>query len=132
MRRNIFIYIWLKNLLQGEPIIVEGGEQTRDPCYVTDTIDAWILAIEAPKEKVTGEIFQVSRGKEYEVKDIAEICTKIIPGKIIYTDYRPGEKGQRECFDISKARKILKYNPKIDLEEGLLKTKKWIEKVLKK
>jgi len=131
MRRNIFIYIWLKNLLQGKPIIVEGGEQTRDPCYVTDTLDAWVRAIEAPKERVVGEIFQVSTGKEYKVKEIAEICTKIIPGKIIYTDYRPGEKEQRECFDISKARRILGYNPKIDLEEGLIKTKEWIEKVLK-
>lgn len=131
MRRNIFIYIWLKNLLQKKPIIVEGGDQTRDPCYVTDTIDAWIKAIEAPKEKVVGEIFQVSSGKEYKIKDIAEMCTQIIPGEIIYTDYRPGEKGQRECFDINKARKILGYNPKIDLEQGLLKTKKWIEKTLK-
>jgi len=132
MRRNIFIYIWLKNLLQGKPIVVEGGDQTRDPCYVTDTLDAWIRAIEAPKQKVVGEIFQISTGKEYKVKEIAKICTKIIPGKIIYTDYRPGEKGQRECFDISKARRILGYNPKVDLEEGLLKTKEWVEKTLKK
>jgi len=132
MRRNIFIYIWLKNLLQRKPIVVEGGDQTRDPCYVTDTLDAWIRAIEAPKQKVVGEIFQISTGKEYKVKEIAKICTKIIPGKIIYTDYRPGEKGQRECFDINKARKILGYNPKVDLEEGLLKTKEWIGKILKK
>lgn len=108
-------------MLQGKPIIVEGGDQTRDPCYVTDSVDAWIRVIEAPKEKVVGEIFQVSRGKEYKVREIAEICTKIIPGKIIYTDYRPGEKGQRECFDISKARRVLGYNPKVDLKEGLLK-----------
>jgi len=132
MRRNIFIYIWLKNLLQGKPIIVEGGDQTRDPCYVTDTIAAWILAIEAPKKKINGEIFQVSRGKEYKVKDIAKLCTKIVPGKIVYTDYRPGEKGQRECFDISKARRTLGYDPKVDLEEGLLKTKEWIEKILRR
>jgi len=132
MRRNIFIYMWLKNLLQGEPIIVEGGEQTRDPCYVTDTINAWVIGIEAPKEKITGEIFQISSGKEYKVKEIAKMCTKIIPGKIIYRNYRPGEKGQRECFDISKAREVLGYHPKVDLEKGLLKTKKWIEEVLKK
>jgi len=132
MRRNIFIYIWLKNLLQGKPIIVEGGNQTRDPCYVVDTITAWVSIIESPNEKVTGEIFQISRGKEYKIKDIAEMCVKIIPGKIIYTDYRPGEKGQRECFDISKARKVLGYNPEVDLEEGLIKTKKWIEKILNK
>ena len=131
MRRNIFIYIWLKNLLLGKPIIVEGGDQTRDPCYVTDTVQAWTLAIEAPKEKVIGEIFQVSTGKEYEINDIAKMCTKIIPGEIVYTDYRPGEKGQRECFDISKARKILKYKPQVSLEEGLLKTKKWIENISK-
>ncbi len=132
MRRNIFIYIWLKNLLQGKPIIVEGGDQTRDPCYVADTITAWVSVIESPNEKVTGEIFQISRGKEYKIKDIAEMCVRIIPGKIIYTDYRPGEKGQRECFDISKARKVLGYNPAVDLEEGLIKTKKWIEKILNK
>lgn len=132
MRRNIFIYIWLKNLLEGKPIIVEGGDQTRDPCYITDALDALVRTIEAPKQKVVGEIFQVSTGKEYEVKEIAEICTKIIPGKIIYTDYRPGEKGQRECFDISKARKVLGYDPKVDLEEGLLKIKKWVEKTLRK
>jgi nucleoside-diphosphate-sugar epimerase len=131
MRRNIFIYIWLKNLLQRKPIIVEGGDQTRDPCYVTDTIRAWTLAIEAPSKKVVGEIFQVSRGTEYKIKDIAKMCTKIIPGEIIYADYRPGEKGQRECFDISKARNILGYNPKVNLEEGLLKTKEWIKNVLK-
>jgi len=130
MRRNIFIYIWLKNLLQGKPIVVEGGDQTRDPCYVTDTINAWMLAIEAKSEKIKGEIFQVSKGEEYKVKDIAEMCTKIIPGKIIYANYRPGEKGQRECFDISKARKVLGYNPVVDLEDGLLKTKKWVEKVI--
>lgn len=132
MRRNIFIYIWLKNLLENKPIIVEGGDQTRDPCFVSDTIDAWILGIEAPEEKVVGQIFQVSKGKEYKIKDIAKMCLELIPGKIEFTDYRPGEEGMREAFDISKSREVLGYNPKINLEEGLLKTKRWVEKILKK
>lgn len=89
-----------------------------------------MLAIEAPSGKIKGEIFQVSRGKEYKVENIAEVCAKIIPGKIVYADYRSGEERQRECFDISEARKVLGYNPVIDLEEGLLKTKKWVEKVI--
>lgn len=131
MRRNIFIYIWLKNLLKGKEVIVEGGDQTRDPCYVSDTVDSWTLVIESEKDKVNGEIFQVSTGREYKVKDIAELCTKLIPGDITYTDYRPGEEGQRECFDISKAKNILGYEPKVELEEGLVRTKKWIEKILK-
>lgn len=127
MRRNIFIYIWLKNLLEGKPIVVEGGDQTRDPCFVTDTVDAWILGIEAPEKKVVGQIFQISTGGEYKIKDIAKECLKLIPGKIEFKDYRPGEKGMREVFDISKARNVLGYNPKIDLGKGLKITLNWIK-----
>lgn len=130
MRRGIFLYVWLKNLLEGKPVVVEGGDQTRDPCYITDALDAWMRSIEAPEEKVAGEIFQVSSGKEYTVSDIAKLCTKLVSGKIVYRDYRPGEKGQREAFDISKARNVLGYNPSINLEEGLLRTKEWIQKTL--
>ena len=127
MRRNIFIYIWLKNLLSGKPIVVEGGDQTRDPCFVTDTVDAWVKVIEAPAQKVVGEILQVSRGKEYPVKEIARMCLSLIPGRMEFTDYRPGEKGQRECFDIGKAKRLLGYDPRVDLEQGLAVTKNWIE-----
>ena len=128
--KHTFFHIWLRNLLEGKPIIVEGGDQTRDPCYVSDTIAAWVLALEAPEGKVAGEIFQISPGKEYKVQDIAELCTKLVPGEIIKVDYRAGEKGQRECFDVSKARNILGYNPKVGLEEGLARTKEWLQKTL--
>ena len=40
MRKEIFIYKWLYNIYKGKSIIIEGGKQTRDPCYVGDTIDA--------------------------------------------------------------------------------------------
>lgn len=121
MRRNIFIWIWLNNILHGKPCIVEGGDQTRDPCYVTDTIDAWILGIEAPFDKVVGEIFQVSKGDEYKVRDIAQMCMKAVGREvpIVQKPYRPGEEGMRECFDISKARSVLGYSPKVSLDEGL-------------
>ncbi len=129
MRKQIFIYIWLKNILNNKPITIEGGEQTRDPCYASDTMDAWVKVLEAPREKVIGETFQVSRGKEWHMKDIAKMCMKVA-GKevpIVYTDYRPGERGQRECFDNSFAEKQVGYKPKIDLEEGLKPTWKWVQ-----
>lgn len=129
MRKQIFIYIWLKNILNDKPLVIEGGEQTRDPCYVSDTIDAWIKVLEAPREKVIGETFQVSRGVEWHMEDIAKMCMKVAGREvpIKYTDYRPGEKGQRECFDNSFAEKQVGYNPKIDLEEGLKPTWKWVK-----
>ncbi len=129
MRKQIFIYIWLKNILNNKPIIIEGGEQTRDPCFGADTMDAWVKVIEAPEEKVVGETFQVSKGTEWKMLDIAKACMKAA-GKevpIEYVDYRPGEKGQRECFDNSFAEKRVGYKPTVDLEEGLKETWKWVQ-----
>jgi len=130
MRKEIFVFKWLHNILMDRPIIIEGGKQTRDPCYVGDTINAWLLASEAPREKVVGETFQVSRGKEYTVGDIASKCMEVV-GKnvaIKYRPYRPGEEGMRECFDISKARRVLGYEPKTELHEALEKTLAWIKR----
>ncbi len=130
MRKEIFIFKWLYNILMDRPIIIEGGKQTRDPCYVGDTVNAWLLASEAPREKVVGETFQVSRGKEYTVKYIASKCMEVV-GKnvaIEYRPYRPGEEGMRECFDISKARRVLGYEPKTELHEALEKTLAWIKR----
>ncbi len=132
MRREIFIYKWLHALLRGKDIIVEGGAQTRDPCYASDTMDAWRRVVEAPADKVVGEIFQISYGKEYKVLDIATICVRFCQPYLIHTPkidnapYRPGEEGQRECFSIEKARRVLGYSPQISLLEGLQRTIDWI------
>jgi len=130
MRKEIFIYKFLSNALQGVPIIVEGGDQTRDPCYVTDTLQAWLKIIEAPEAKVVGQTFQVSAGQEYTVTEIAHRCIeaagRVVPIKVV--DYRPGERGMRECFDISKAKTVLGYEPKVSLDQGLELTARWVEK----
>jgi len=130
MRKEIFIFKWLYNILMDRPIIMEGGKQTRDPCYVGDTVNAWLLACEAPRETVIGETFQVSRGKEYTLEDIASECMRIAGKKVAieHRPYRPGEEGMRECFDISKAKRILGYEPKIELSEALEKTLAWIKR----
>lgn len=130
MRREIFVFKWLYNILAGKPIVVEGGKQTRDPCYVADTVNAWLLAIEAPKEQVVGEAFQVSRGREYSLEEIAVTCMATVGQEvpIEYQPYRPGEEGMRECFDVSKARRVLGYESEVDLPEALQRTIAWIER----
>lgn len=124
MRRDIFLYKWFKNILLGKPIIVEGGDQTRDPCFVTDTIDAWSRAVEIDPKKVVGEIFQVSKGEEYSIRAIADKVCKVaeedgLDPEMEFTGYRPGEDGQRENFSIKKAQDVLGYEPKVGLDEGL-------------
>jgi len=129
MRREIFIYKWLRKIALGEPITIEGGDQTRDVTHVDDVVQAWIAAVEAPAHKVIGEKFQVSYGEERSIDDLAEVCMKVA-GKsveVVRLPYRPGEKGQRELFTNEKARRILGYNPVIGPEEGIARTWEWVK-----
>ena len=128
MRREVFIFKWLWNSLQGKPIIVEGGQQTRDVSYIDDAVAAWILAIRAPLEDVVGHKFLVGSGREYSVDALAKICRNVagtgVPIK--YVGYRPGEEGQREAFNPEKALKVLGYSPRTGTKEAISLTAKWV------
>ena len=131
MRREVFIFKWLWNALNGKPIVVEGGRQTRDLVYIDDAVDGWIRALAAPPQDVVGEKFFIGSGEEHSVDDLAKMCQDIsgsgVP--IQYADYRPGERGQREAFSIAKARRALDYNPKTSAEDAIQRTAKWVRKL---
>ena len=132
MRREIFIFKWLRAILNGEPVVLEGGDQTRDITYVDDVVDAWVKAIEAPEEEVVGQKFQVSFGEEHTIREILDWSMEIA-GKsveVICREYRPGEKGQREYFTNRKAKKIVGYDPKITPREAIRYTWEWIKTIL--
>lgn len=129
MRKEIFLYKWLYNLLQNKPVILEGGEQTRDVTYITDALDAWELMIDAPVEMIAGQKFQVSYGAEYSIKSLLDICIKecdVSRDLIIPAPYRFGEENLRECFNISKAESELGYKPKVSPRESVRLTANWI------
>ena len=132
MRREIFIFKWLWNALHGEPIVVEGGKQTRDITYVDDVVEAWILAIDAPEEVVLGRKFQVSYGEEHNVAELAGMCLEIAQADvpIRYACYRPGEEGQREAFSIERARRDLGYAPKVPPREAIALTAQWVRSLV--
>lgn len=129
MRRDIFIYRWLRNMRKGLPVIIEGGSQTRDLTYVTDIQDAWKLVIDAPATVVNGEKFQVSYAEELSVTDILAMCYDVTKSDVptIQKPFRPGEDGQREAFTNAKARKLLGYNPHVAPREGIELTWEWIK-----
>ena len=131
MRKEIFIYKWLRNIMLNKAVVLEGGDQTRDLTYVSDVLDAWILAINAPRKKVVGEKFQVSFGEEVAVEMLLNMCLdecdhSPMSYEIIRKPYRPGEKGQRECFDNKKARKVLGYRPRVGPQAAIHLTAQWI------
>ncbi|QUC64451.1 SDR family NAD(P)-dependent oxidoreductase [Nitrosopumilus sp. K4] len=110
--------------------ITGNGKQTRDFTYVDDTCEGIMLADQS--KKAIGETFNVGQGKETSINKIAQLMTKKyneITGKEIsckfkYTRSRPGDV-MRHLSDISKARKILGYKPKVSIDEGLNRVIEW-------
>lgn len=127
MRREVFIFKWLWNARRGRPIVVEGGQQTRDVSYIDDVVAAWVLAIQAPPEVVVGEKFFVGSGAEHTVTELARWCRDAVGSQaaIEHVDYRPGEEGQREAFNTEKARRVLGYAPRVSPKEAVRLTADW-------
>ena len=132
MRREVFIFKWLWNALLGRPIVVEGGQQTRDVTYIDDVVTAWALAIQAPAEEVVGHKFYAGYGQERTVEDLAGMCRAAVGtvAPIEYAGYRPGEEGQREAFSNDKARRVLRYAPKTSPVEAIALTADWVRSLL--
>ena len=132
MRREVFVFKWLWNALHGRPIIVEGGQQTRDLTYIDDVIQAWALAIEAPAEQVVGQKFYVGYGEEHTIEELALMCRAITESDVSveYADYRPGEEGQREAFSAEKARRVLGYSPQFPPGQAISLTAGWMSRML--
>lgn len=104
-----------------QPIIYGDGLQTRDFVYISDVIDATMLA--SSTKKAAGEVFNIGTGKATTVNELCETLlwiTNKLDVKPIYADPRPGDIRHSQA-DITKARRILNYRPTISLEEGLRK-----------
>ena len=111
-----FIYQALNN----KPVTVFGkGTQTRSLCYVSDLI-LGIYKLLMSKEHTP---VNIGNPKEMTVKEIAQTIIKLTgsKSKIIYKPL-PEDDPKKRRPDISKAKKILKWEPKVDLKQGLLKT----------
>ena len=108
------------------PMIFEDGEQSRDFIHVDDIVNANLLALET--DKADYETMNIGTGRATSVKEIAQLLAKGLGKDIepeIVGKYREGD--IRHCVaDISKARRLLGYEPKIALEEGLVELLDWV------
>ena len=128
MRREVFIFKWLWNAMHGLPIVVEGGQQTRDLSFIDDVIGAWVRAIQAPVDMVVGEKFFVGNGDERTVAELAKWCLEASGADVPveYVNYRPGEEGQREAFSNEKAPLVLGHEPTVSSREAVRLTADWV------
>jgi UDP-glucose 4-epimerase len=120
------ITIFINRLLKSEPPIIYGdGKQTRDFTYVQDVVEANMLAL--TKKRAIGEVFNIATGNQTTINQLATMLQQIMNKtnlKPTYTSPRPGDI-RHSYADITKAKKLLQYNPKISLKDGLTKLVKW-------
>ncbi|MDI6884654.1 MAG: SDR family oxidoreductase [Hadesarchaea archaeon] len=103
------------------PIIYGDGKQTRDFVYVSDVVEATLLALE--REGVAGKVINIGTGKETSINKLCELFLKLTGKthlKHLHRAPRPGDISRSQA-DTSKARKLLGFEPKVSLEEGVKK-----------
>ncbi|MBU1006290.1 MAG: SDR family oxidoreductase [Candidatus Omnitrophica bacterium] len=103
-----------------EPPVHGDGKQTRDFTYVENVVQANIKAATAPDIKC--EVFNIACGKAYSVLDIIKYVNKILK-KNIKPKFTPKRAGDVKdtLADISKAKKLIKFDPEVGFEKGLIK-----------
>lgn len=109
---------FIDNALNGQSIVIYGdGSQTRDFVQVKDVAQAVELAI---AREAFGEKLNIGSGKPTTINELAELVRRLACGscKVEYRPPRPGDI-KHSYADISKAKKLIGYNPKISLEEGI-------------
>ena len=118
--------------LQGEDITVFGdGGQTRSFCYVDDLIDGFIRMMRSADD-IIGPI-NIGNPNEFTIAELAKAVIRITnsSSKIVYKPLPQDDPKQRRP-DISRARTLLDWEPKIQLDAGLAKTATYFDELLKK
>ena len=123
--RQTFLGIWVRRLIEGEPIEVWGdGTQIRDFNYVDDVVEAMLLA--AMADDANGNIFNLGSDETINLRDLAALCVEVNgQGSVRIIPYPPDRKpidiGDYYA-DYRRIRGKLGWMPKVGLREGLART----------
>lgn len=108
-----------------EAVCYEDGSQSRDFVSVHDIVSAFILALE--KDEANGNVINIGSGKATSIKEIATTIAKAL-GKenLVKVSGEFRKNDTKHCYaNISKAKKLLDWEPKISLKEGFEELIKW-------
>jgi len=119
---------FIAQALANQPLTVYGdGTQTRSFCYLTDTSVGLLLL--STDEGARGEVVNVGTSEEVTILELAQKI-KQLTGSASPITFHPLPEGdpRRRCPDVGKAERLLRWKPKISLEEGLTRTITWFQK----
>jgi UDP-glucuronate decarboxylase len=121
---------FIMQALTNRPITIYGnGEQTRSFCYVDDLIEGFVRLMGTPDE-VTGPV-NLGNPHEITIGELARTILKITGSRSkLITRPLPADDPMQRCPDIGKARRILGWEPRLGLREGLVRTIAYFDELL--
>ena len=128
---------WIAAMLEGEAVRIYGdGETSRDFCYIDNVVQANILAAMAGDEG-QDEIYNVGAGDRTSLNQLHAMMKAALEGlgievaaEPVYRDFRPGDVRHSQA-DISKARRLLGYDPAYEVADGIQAAMPWYRDFLK-
>ncbi len=122
---------FITSAILGEPITIHGdGKSSRDWLHVSDHCEALDRVLHAPLKTVVGEAINIGTDRCIPILAVAQAVLKQMEKKDIRIKHIYNRPGQVDCHiaDIKKAKKLLKWKPKIKFEDGLSQTVEWYVK----
>ena len=119
----------INQAIESKPITLFGdGSQTRSLCFIDDMVEGLMRLMFYPKTK--GEVVNLGAQDEYSVLEYAQLVKKFLTSKseIIFSEKLPEDDPKKRRPNITKAKKLLDWEPKVQLEEGLKKTIDYFKK----
>ena len=131
-RPDMAFHKFYKAVLRDEAIPIYGdGQQTRDFTFVGDIVAANLTAAENPA--AIGEVLNIGGGSRVVLAEVLEKMEAIV-GHPIRRDYQERARGdaRHTAADVSKAKQVIEFKPKVSLYEGLEQEWEWIQQLYKR
>jgi len=123
---------WFAGLLQGKPVFINGdGETSRDFCFIANCVQANILAATAGDE-AADQVYNVAFGERTSLGELYRLIRERVAGRVpaaaaatpVHRDFRAGDV-RHSLADITKAGRMLGYQPEFSLRAGLDQATAW-------
>ncbi|MDD4287187.1 MAG: NAD-dependent epimerase/dehydratase family protein [Candidatus Peribacteraceae bacterium] len=120
--------LFIRQTKKNEPLVVFGKDKSLDFTYIDDAVNGLLLILKN-FSKVNGQTINLAFGEAHSIMELAELIKKLMKSTsaISTASSRTGEV-TRYTADISKARKILGFDPKVPFAEGVKKSVEWYGK----
>ena len=133
--RQTFLGIWIRLILEGKPFEVWGGKQLRDFSYVDDAVDAFLMA--AASDDANGQALNLGDSHVISLEDLAKLLVEANAGAGEYL-VRPFPADRKRIdigdyyADYSRIQRVLGWEPRVPLREGLERTLAFYREHLRK